>query len=73
MTLYRRNISQVGDCPRAALRERGIRMASAVSAAYNLEGRMLDGGWKVVRLLVRPLGATGGNFSVGYLVESADG
>lgn len=48
-------------------------MASATSAAHKLEGQQLDGGWKVLKLISRPAGATGGNFSVGYLVEAADG
>ncbi len=41
--------------------------------AHRLLGRELDGGWKVVELLERAPDATGGNFSVAYWVEHADG
>jgi serine/threonine protein kinase len=43
------------------------------NAAELLTGSTLDGGWKVVELLPRRPGATGGNFSVGYRVEHPDG
>lgn len=45
----------------------------AHSAAYKLEGKLLEGGWKVVARVEPPQGATGGHFSVGYLAENADG
>jgi eukaryotic-like serine/threonine-protein kinase len=38
-----------------------------------LQGRELPGGWKVVKALTRKPTDTGGNFSVGYIVENADG
>jgi eukaryotic-like serine/threonine-protein kinase len=44
-----------------------------VPAAAQLAGMTLDGGWKVIRLIPRRVGATGGNFSFGYEVESTDG
>lgn len=44
-----------------------------VSPADMLEGQSLADGWRVVRRLDRPAGATGGTFSVGYLVEHPDG
>jgi eukaryotic-like serine/threonine-protein kinase len=40
--------------------------------AHELVGRIVDG-WTVVGKLERPPTATGGNFSVGYRVERADG
>lgn len=43
------------------------------TAAELLEGEVLDGGWEVVEELEPPPQATGGRFSVGYLVESEDG
>lgn len=45
----------------------------ADSAAYKLEGKVLDGGWRVVARVQPSQGATGGHFSVGYLVENVDG
>jgi eukaryotic-like serine/threonine-protein kinase len=48
-------------------------MVSDHTAAENLEGVELDGGWHVVRKLVRGDDATGGHFSVGYEVERTDG
>jgi len=41
--------------------------------AQELTGIELDGGWKVLELLKRDPKATGGNFSVGYVVESSSG
>ncbi|MCY0996234.1 protein kinase [Myxococcus sp. MISCRS1] len=41
--------------------------------ARNLTGVQLKGGWTVKTLLPLPLGATGGSFSVGYLVDNTDG
>jgi len=43
------------------------------TAAWHLEGKILDGGWKVVQRIEQALDATGGHFSVGYIVENADG
>jgi serine/threonine protein kinase len=40
----------------------------ADNAAHDLEGRMLENGWKVVEKIVRPDHATGAFFSVGYKV-----
>jgi hypothetical protein len=48
-------------------------MASAPSAASMLLGKVLDGGWTVKSMVVPLNGSTGGHFSVGYLVEHADG
>jgi serine/threonine protein kinase len=39
-------------------------------SAHLLLGRELQGGWKVTRKLERKPGSTGGNFSVGYIVEA---
>src|SRR5438046_680864 len=44
-------------------------MTSAIAPATLLAGRVLPGGWRVIAPLS---GSTGGRFSVGYLVESAD-
>src|SRR5438270_14033101 len=41
--------------------------------ASRLSGLELDGGWRVVERLERPPGATGGMFSIGYIVESPTG
>jgi len=38
-----------------------------------LVGVQLDGGWRVLSRAQRPSASTGGNFSVGYLVESSTG
>jgi serine/threonine protein kinase len=38
-------------------------------AAHMLEGLTLEGGWRVSGKLERPPGSTGGQFSVGYIVE----
>jgi eukaryotic-like serine/threonine-protein kinase len=43
------------------------------NAAELLVGSTLEGGWQVTERLPRRLGATGGNFSVGYRVEHPDG
>lgn len=43
--------------------------AKQVSAAYNLEGRILLSGWKVEKLLEKSAISTGGHFSVCYIVE----
>jgi serine/threonine protein kinase len=43
------------------------------TAAAALEGLTLPGGWKVVRRIPRPPGATGGFFSESYLVKHSDG
>src|SRR5688572_12205940 len=43
-----------------------------LTAAEALEGASLDGGWTVVKKLEASFG-TGGNFSVQYEVEHADG
>jgi serine/threonine protein kinase len=45
----------------------------SISAAWRLEGKTLDGGWRVVKQVQQDLDATGGHFSVGYLVEHDDG
>jgi serine/threonine protein kinase len=47
--------------------------SGGTSPAELLEGRTLDGGWKVVKRIDPGPGGTGGNFSVGYLVERSDG
>lgn len=41
-------------------------------ASTLLQGLVLDGGWKVIEILKRVPGATGGNFSTPYLVERID-
>jgi hypothetical protein len=41
--------------------------------AHHLAGRTLDGGWKVVSIVTRSPDATGGHFSVGYVVEDRAG
>jgi eukaryotic-like serine/threonine-protein kinase len=46
---------------------------TVLNPAHHLVGRELDGGWKVVERIVMQPGKTGGNFSVGYRVERADG
>lgn len=43
------------------------------TAAYQLEGMELPGGWTVLERLEMPPGKTGGACSVGYRVERADG
>jgi hypothetical protein len=43
------------------------------SAANQLEGRSLEGGWIVIRKIVLPSQATGGLFSVGYEIQNANG
>ena len=44
-----------------------------ISAARQLEGRTLDTGWKVLRIVEPHPAATGGNFSCGYEVENSNG
>jgi serine/threonine protein kinase len=44
-----------------------------INPAEQLKGLPLDGGWKVVDKVQRSLTGTGGNFSIGYLVEHTDG
>lgn len=44
-----------------------------VNAALHLEGKVLDGGWKVEALLDPDPSATGGFFSVGYFVTHESG
>jgi hypothetical protein len=48
-------------------------MATAPSAAHTLVGKVLDGGWTVKNMVTPAVGSTGGQFSVGYIVESAAG
>jgi serine/threonine protein kinase len=48
-------------------------MSPKPTPAEQLLGRHLDGGWTVVSVVQRPIGATGGFFSRGYLVESEHG
>jgi serine/threonine protein kinase len=43
------------------------------SAAENLVGQQLDGGWTVKEKIVTEPDATGGNFSIGYVVSTEDG
>jgi serine/threonine protein kinase len=45
----------------------------SMNAAEMLTGRTLDGGWRVIERLPRHPEATGGTFSVGYIVEDSDG
>jgi eukaryotic-like serine/threonine-protein kinase len=45
----------------------------AHEAAYRLVGKTLEGGWSVLEMIQREEGATGGHFSVGYIVEHEDG
>ena len=40
--------------------------------ASKLEGMVLAGTWKVLKRLTRPKGATGGRFSIGYIVENVN-
>ena len=44
-----------------------------LTPAEQLVGRELPNGWKVVELIERPTNATGGTFSVPYIVHSQDG
>ncbi len=41
--------------------------------AHELVGRTIDGGWTLTSKIERPPTSTGGNFSVGYLVEGPNG
>jgi serine/threonine protein kinase len=43
------------------------------TAAFRLEGKVLDGGWRIVKLIERAADGTGGHFCVGYLVDNHDG
>lgn len=43
------------------------------SAKDLLAGRTLAGGWKVVRMITKAVGESGGAFSTGYIVESDTG
>lgn len=61
----------INDISDSALYNR--RMALLANPAEQLEGRTLDGGWKVLRLIERPPSATGGCFSQSYVVESEAG
>ena len=38
--------------------------------AFQLLGKVLSGGWKVIERIMPSVHSTGGNFSVGYIVES---
>jgi serine/threonine protein kinase len=49
------------------------RNGSNLSSAELLLGVELQGGWTVVEKLEPPKGATGGNFSTGYIVQSTGG
>ena len=40
---------------------------------YNLAGLELEDGWKVIKRIINKDQNTGGNFSVGYMVEKQDG
>jgi serine/threonine protein kinase len=48
-------------------------MAMMRPPAARLEGEYLEGGWFVARAITRQAGATGGNFSFGYLAQNEDG
>jgi serine/threonine protein kinase len=41
--------------------------------AKQLLGKNLDGGWRVIDLVPRRIGGTGGNFSEGYIVADSEG
>lgn len=43
-----------------------------VNPAFCLQGRVLDDGWEVLEIHRRPIGSTGGHFSVGYKVRKGD-
>ena len=47
--------------------------AAIMTAAQQLLGRELAGGWRVIEQLVRPLDTSGGAFSTGYIVQNQDG
>jgi eukaryotic-like serine/threonine-protein kinase len=49
------------------------RNGNNLSSAQLLLGVQLPGGWTVVERLQPPNGATGGNFSTGYIVQSTGG
>lgn len=44
-----------------------------VASAALLQGKILDGDWKVISPAPKESGATGGNFSICYIVESHNG
>ena len=48
-------------------------MALPDNPSTRLVGLDLDGGWHVVERSLKPSGATGGNFSQGYVVRADDG
>ena len=58
----------VGPTPRLASLNVATRDTSRV-AAHMLKGRELPGGWRVIEKIERDPDATGGHFSVGYIVE----
>lgn len=41
--------------------------------AHELVGQVVNGNWRVIEKVVRPEDATGGNFSVGYIIENREG
>ncbi len=43
------------------------------TAASRLEGQALPDGWRVLKFIHHSIDATGGQFSIGYLVENIDG
>lgn len=43
------------------------------TVAEQLVGKYLSNGWKVVESIERPTNATGGHFSISYIVEARDG
>lgn len=47
--------------------------AGVLTPAQQLEGKVLDGGWVVGKMVDISPGTTGGHFSSGYLVESRNG
>lgn len=51
----------------------GQELASVLTPAQQLEGKVLDGGWVVGKMMETSPGTTGSHFSSGYLVESQDG
>jgi serine/threonine protein kinase len=50
-----------------------IASLSGLEAAHHLVGAELDDGWKVLKKIEKPAGATGGHFSVCYEVEHPSG
>ncbi len=47
--------------------------AEIIPAAARLSDQILPDGWRVLNLIPRPPGSTGGHFSYGYELESVDG